>query len=152
MFAHWKWCFSSPKLLPSTISSSMMDKSGQYFSCIFHNGSRFDIIFLTKGFWLSLWQTQDVSVLGSGLTSLKSYNLGCHVKFIDSVKYHQQPLAKLARSTNKNEKKRTPSLFLDYLAYVHVYYSQFSLSLPREDIEFVLEYLSFLVRDAFLTR
>ena len=34
------------------------------------------------------------------------------------------------------------SLFLDYLAYVHVYYSEFFLSLPKEDIEFVLNNLS----------
>ena len=50
------------------------------------------MMFLTKGLWLSLSQTQDVSLLGSGLTTLKSYTLGRHVKFIDSVKYYQQPL------------------------------------------------------------
>ena len=129
----------------------MTDKSGQYFFCIFHNGFRFDITFLTKGLWLSLWQTQDIFLLGSGLTSLKSYSLGHHVKFIDSVKYHQQPLAKLARSTDKNEKKRIHSLFCsNYLAYVQVYYSQSFLSLPKEDMEFVLEYLSLYLFILFL--
>ena len=98
--------------------------------------------FLTKGLWLSLWQTQDFSLLGSGLTALKSYTLGRHVKFIDSVKYYQQPLAKLARSTDANEKKRIRSLFLDYLAYTHPYYSKFFLDLGEENIEFALEYLS----------
>ena len=33
----------------------LTEKSGQYFSCIFHNGFRFDMTFLTKGIWLSLW-------------------------------------------------------------------------------------------------
>ena len=61
----------------------LTEKSGQYFSCIFHNGFRFDMTFLTKGIWLSFWQTQDVSLLGSGLTTLKSYDIGRHVKFID---------------------------------------------------------------------
>ena len=70
----------------------LTEKSGQYFSCIFHNGFRFDMTFLTKGIWLSLWQTRDVSLLGSGLTTLKSYIIGRHVKCIDSVKYYQQPL------------------------------------------------------------
>ena len=106
----------------------MMDKSGQYFSCIFNNGFRFN---MTKGLWFSLWQTQDVSLLESCLTSLKSYSLGCHVKFIDSVKYCQQPLAMLARSTDKNEKNRIHSLFLDYLAYVLVYCTQFFIFTKR---------------------
>ena len=84
----------------------LTEKSGQYFSCIFHNGFRFDMTFLTKGIWLSFWQTQDVSLLGSGLTTLKSYDIGRHVKFIDSVKYYQQPLSKLARSTMSEGKKK----------------------------------------------
>ena len=83
----------------------LAEKSGQYFSCDFHNGFRFDTTFLTKGLQLSLWQTQDVCLLGSGLTTLKSYTFSRHAKSIDSVKYYQQPLAKLARSTDANEKK-----------------------------------------------
>ena len=90
----------------------LTDKTGQYFSCAFHNRFRFDMTFLTKGIWLSLWKTQDLSLLGSGLTTLKSY-IGNHVKFIDSIKYYQQPLSKLARSTEPAEKKRISSLFLD---------------------------------------
>ena len=50
----------------------LTEKCGQYFSCVFCNGFRFDMTFLTKKLWLSLWQTQDVSLLGSGLTTLKS--------------------------------------------------------------------------------
>ena len=73
----------------------MTKKNGQYFSCIFHNGFRFDMTFLTEGLWLSLWQTKDVTLLGSGLTTLKAVNIGRHVKFIDSTKYYQQPLSKL---------------------------------------------------------
>ena len=98
-------------------------KSDQYFSCVFHNGVRFDMTFLTKGLWLSLWQTLDVSLLGSILTTLKSYTLGRHVKFIDSIKYYQQPHSKLARSTNVNKRKRNRSLFIDYLRFQHPYYS-----------------------------
>ena len=64
----------------------LTEKNGQYFSCIFHNGFRFDM-FLTKGLWLSLWQTKDVTLLGSGSTTLKAY-IGGHVKFIDFTKYY----------------------------------------------------------------
>ena len=98
--------------------------------------------FLTKGLWLSLWQTQDVSSLGSGLTTLKSYTFSRHAKSIDSVKYYQQTPAKLARSTDANEKKRIRSLFLDYLDYTHLYYSRCFLDLGEENIEFALGYLS----------
>ena len=120
-----------------------MEKSGQYFSCVFHNGFRLDMNFLTKGLWWSLWQTQDVSLLGSCLTTIKSYTLGRHVKFIDSVKYYQQHLSELARSTDSSEKERIQSLIFDYFAFQHLYYSQFFLSdLTKEDRNFVLEYLS----------
>ena len=51
----------------------LMEKSGQYLSCVLHIGFRFDMTFLIKRLWLSLWQTQDVSLLGSSLTTLKSY-------------------------------------------------------------------------------
>ena len=117
----------------------LTEKSGQYFSCVFHNGFRFDMTFLTK----RLWQTQEVSLLSSGLTTLKSYALGRQVKFMDSVKYYQQALSRLARSTDSSERERIQSLLLDYLAFQHPYYSQLFLSdLTEEDRNFVLEYLS----------
>ena len=90
--------------------------------------------FLTKGLWISLWKTDDVTLLGSGLTILKAYNIGRHIKYIDSTNYYQQPLSKLARSTDPNEKKRIKSLFIDYLGYVHFYYSNFFLQLDEEEI------------------
>ena len=43
--------------------------------------------------------------------NIKTYNIGRHVKFIDYIKYYQQPLSKLARSTDPTEKKRISSLF-----------------------------------------
>ena len=76
------------------------DVNGQYFSCIFHNGFKFDMVFLTKGIFLSLWKTQDISLLGSSLTN----NTGKHTEFIDLIKYYQQPLSKLAKSTEIVEK------------------------------------------------
>ena len=53
-------------------------KSEQYFSWIFHNGFRFGLKFLTKGMWLSRRQRQDVFLLVSALTTLKSYTLKSH--------------------------------------------------------------------------
>ena len=96
------------------------------------------MMFLTKGLWLSLSQTQDVSLLGSGLTTLKSYTLGRRVKFIDFVKYYQQSLAKRAPSTDANKKKRISSLFLDYLACTYPYYSKFFLDLGEKILSLLL--------------
>ena len=101
--------------------------------------------FLRKGIWLSLWQTHNISLLRSSLTTLKSYNIGCHFKFIVSVKYYQQPLSKLARSTNKIEKEKIKTLFVDYFAfqhYKHYYKHLFLPELTKEKKEFVLDYLS----------
>ena len=99
--------------------------------------------FLRKGIWLSLWQTQNISLLRSSLTTLKCYNIGCHVKFIVSVKYYQQPLSKLARSTNKIEKEKIKTLFVDYFAFQNRYYEHLFLpEMTEEKKEFVLDYLS----------
>ena len=81
-------------------------------------------------------------MLGRGLTKLKSYTIGKHIKFIDSVKYYQQPLSKLASSANAEEKTRIKSLFLDYFAYEHPYYNKFWMTLLKEDMQFVLEHLA----------
>ena len=119
----------------------MGSNRGQYFLCIFHNGFKFDMTILTKGLWLSLQQTKDVSLLRSALTNLKSYTIGNNIKFIDSVKYYQQPFSRLASSVNAEEKSRVKSLFLEHLTHVHPYYSNFFMSLSNKDREFVLEYL-----------
>ena len=46
------------------------------------------------------------------------------------------------RNTDANKKKRISSLFLDYLACTHPYYSKFFLDLGEENVEFALECLS----------
>ena len=54
------------------------DNNGQYFSCVFHNRFKFGMTFLAKGVWLSLWKSQEISLLGSSLTDMKSCNVGKH--------------------------------------------------------------------------
>ena len=102
----------------------MTEKTGQYFSCVFHNIFRFDMSFLSKFFQLSLWKTQEFSLLGGSLADLKSYAISKYWKFIDSTKYYQQSLYNLAQST-ECEKKRIKSLFIDYFGFEHPYYKIF---------------------------
>ena len=84
----------------------MTEKTGQYYSCVFHNGFRFDMNFLTKYVWLSLWKIQEFSLLGSSLKDLKSYKISNHCKFINSTKYYQHSPSKLAQSTDECEKDK----------------------------------------------
>ena len=101
------------------------------------------ICVLTKAIWLSLWQTWDVFLLGSGLTTLKSYIIDRQVKFIDLVKYYQQPLSKLARSTTSKRKKRIECLFLEFLGFQHLYYSKFFLQeLSEDNRNYALQHIS----------
>ena len=65
------------------------DNKGQFFSCVLHNEFKLDMTFLAKGIWLSQWKTQVIYLLGSSFTDLKSYNIGKHIKVIDSMKYCQ---------------------------------------------------------------
>ena len=65
------------------------DNKGQFFSCVLHSEFKLDMTFLAKGIWLSQWKTQVIYLLGSSFTDLKSYNMGKHIKVIDSMKYCQ---------------------------------------------------------------
>ena len=57
-----------------------------HFSCIVHNFLGFDMFFLPKGIWLSVWGTKDQNVGWSGLKKFNFPSLGSQVKFIDSMK------------------------------------------------------------------
>ena len=84
----------------------MTKKTGHYYSCVFHNGFRLDMNFLTKYIWLSLWKIQEFSLLGSSLKDLKSYTISNHCKFINSTKYYQHSPSKLAQITDECEKEK----------------------------------------------
>ena len=62
--------------------------------------------FLLKGIKLSVWKTHDISIGGSYLTNINFANIGEQVKFIDSIKYYQQSLAKLPESLTIEEEEK----------------------------------------------
>lgn len=57
------------------------------FSCAVPNFSGFDMFFVLKGIRLSVWETQDLNIGGSGLSNINFASLGSQVKFIDTMKY-----------------------------------------------------------------
>ena len=58
------------------------ENSQMQFSRITHNFFGFDIFFMLKGIWLSVWQMQDL-------------NSDSDVKFIDTMKYYPSSLGSL---------------------------------------------------------
>ena len=120
----------------------MTEKGGQNFSCVFHNGFRFDMTFLNKGLWLSLWETQDVSLLVSGLTTLKSYTVGCHIKLNTPLNAINNPFSNLHRAPTSMKKEGFEAYFLITSLTLILTMANFFSELSPEDVEFVLEYLS----------
>ena len=57
------------------------------FSCIGHSFFGFDMFFLIKGIRLSVWETKDINIGGSGLANNNFANIESQVKFIDTIKY-----------------------------------------------------------------
>ena len=65
------------------------------FSCVVHNFFGFDIYFLIKGIRLSVWESKDINIGGTGLTNI-NYGSLMDMKFIDTMKYFVTSLGKLA--------------------------------------------------------
>ena len=105
-----------------------------------HNLFGFDFFFLLKSIRFSIRETKDISIGGSNLTNINYANIGEQVKFIGTMKYYQQSLAKLAESMTAGEKgkpKEESKRFIEK----HDYFGNIFLSLPKEDQEWILNYM-----------
>ena len=80
------------------------ENSQMQFSCIAHNFFGFDMFFLLKGIRLSLWQTQDLNITGSGLSNINFASLSSRVKPIDTMKYYASSLGNFASTLDDVEK------------------------------------------------
>ena len=70
-----------------------------------HNLFSYDFFFVMKGLRLSVWRTKNLSIGGKGINDINYANISDQVKFIDTIKYYQEPLASLAKNTEQNEKE-----------------------------------------------
>ena len=75
------------------------------FSCVEQNFFRFDIYFLLKGTRVSVWDTQEINIGESGLTTKKIASLD-DVKLIDTMKYFLTSLERLAATLDPIERER----------------------------------------------
>ena len=62
------------------------------------------MFFLLKRFRASAWNSKDVSIGGTNLTSINSANIVCETKLSDTLKYYQKCLGQLA-ATLSDEKR-----------------------------------------------
>ena len=105
-----------------------------------HNLFGFDFFFLLKSIRFSIRKTKDISTGGSNLTNINYANIGEQVKFIDTMKYYQQSLAKLAESMMAGEKGKLKKESKRFIKK-HDYFGNIFLSFPKEDQECILDYM-----------
>ena len=81
-------------------------RTSQVISVITHNLFGFDFIFFLKGITLNVWKTTNLAIGRLNLTNINYANIGGKVKFIETMKYYQQSLAKLTESMTDEEKDK----------------------------------------------
>ena len=89
--------------------------------CIAHNFFKFDMFFLLKGLWLSVWRSDDINIGGNNMVDINYAQID-NFKFIDSLKYYQTSLAKLSETMSPEEKARVAKLVNQFLTN-HSYFS-----------------------------
>ena len=62
-------------------------------------------VVVVKGIRLCVRRTKQLNIDGSNLTNVQYANIRSQVKFIDTIKYYQQPLPSLPKRADKNEKE-----------------------------------------------
>ena len=91
-------------------------------SCIVHNFFGFDIYFFLKAIRLSAWKTKDINIGGTGLTNVSFASID-QLKLIDTMKYFQTSLGKLAETLSADEKRAIQKLTVQFLT-THSHFSK----------------------------
>ena len=68
-----------------------------------HNLFKFDFFFVLKGLRLSVWRTKDLNMGGKGIRNMSYASIADQVKFIDTIKFYQEPFHALAVSMEPTE-------------------------------------------------
>ena len=93
--------------------------------------------FLLKGIRVSVWDTKDINIGGSGLTTINFANIG-EVKFIDTMKYFLTSLGRLAATLDPVERERVEKLTIQFLT-THNYFSKVWKELSDNQKKILLE-------------
>ena len=79
------------------------------------------MFFLLKRFRATAWNSKDVNIGGTNLTSINFANIVCETKLSDTLKYYQKSLGQLA-STLSDEKKIAAKKVSEQLILSHHYF------------------------------
>ena len=109
-------------------------------SVIAHNLFKCDFFFVLKEIRLSVWRTKNKSIGGKNLTGVQYANISDQVKFIDTVKYYQQSLAKLSQNCDKVERENIRKSTIHFLENHPKYLQRFD-SLNKNERHWVVDYL-----------
>ena len=60
---------------------------------------------MLKGYRLTCWGTNDLSIGGTNLSTVNFANISSKMKIIDTIKYYQSSLAKNSLHSNRLRKK-----------------------------------------------
>ena len=107
------------------------------FSCIANNFFGFDVYFLLKGIRVSVWDTKDINIGGSGFTTINFGSIG-EVKLIDTMKYFLTSLGRLAAALDPIERERIEELTIQFLTTLS-YFSKVWKELTDNQKKIVLE-------------
>ena len=107
------------------------------FSCVAHTFFGFDVYFLLKGIRVSVWDTKDINIGGSGLTTVNFGSIG-EVKLIDRMKCFLTSLERLAATLDPIERERIEKLTVQFLT-THSYFSKVWKELTDNQKKIVLE-------------
>ena len=64
----------------------------------------FFIFFVMKGLRFCVWKTNNLRIGGKEINNISYVNIADQIKFIDTIKFYQEPLSKIAKSEKVNEK------------------------------------------------
>ena len=105
-----------------------------------HNLFKFDFFFAMKEYRLSVWRTKDLNMGGKGIRNMSYASILDQVKFIDTIKFYQEPLHTLAASMEPTEYaniQRSITKFLEMPPKFRFKYA----SLSVEDKKWLVDYL-----------
>ena len=120
-----------------TSCNAKLTENKDILTCIAHNFFGFDMYFLIKGIRLSVWKTKDINIGRTGLTNINVTSIG-NIKCIDTMKYNQTSLGKLASMLTDIEKNRVEVLIKQFLMQ-HRYFSKIWLMLTEKHKNQVLK-------------
>ena len=88
-----------------------------------------------------VWRTKQSNIGRMNLTNVQYANIGNQVKFIDTMKYHQQCLSSLAKNASEIEKKNIRASCLKFIEKKNETYSATFNSLHNNDKNWILDCL-----------